>query len=378
MFIQNQIKINFRLIFLLSFFFEIIFFLRTGLVYSYPNDQIWHHYHLYIKEFSQNLDLMYYAKSDERSLWFFLIRKFSKLFSPLQIYYAFIIIQTFLFFLICFLIFNHFLKRKTILNYILFGFIISSNYIVFSGSLSSFHDINFTYRSTGYVLTLFAIYLVFQNKPYYSIIIATLGSLMHLPISVPFYILFSTFVLFKKYNYKIIIFFSFCVILIILFNLSHAFFIKEDEYLDLAKKLMFFRQSYLFIENWEIDYILRYFLFYICFFISIIFLNSKLKKFLIVLFLMHLFYFIFIYLTYELPTFSVFKLGRELPFIFILFLTITINFSDNNYLNNFLIFTSLYSLILFSSLTVYLFIFLILLFLNKNKINYTYSKLYSK
>ena len=93
---------------------------------------------------------------------------------------------------------------------------------------------------------------------------------------------------------------------------------------------------------------------------------------------MHLSYFICVYFTYELPTFSVFKLGRELPFIFIIFLSMTLNFTENNYFNNLLIFISLFSLILFSSLTIFLIIFLILLILNKDKINYTYSKLYSK
>ena len=77
---------------------------------------------------------------------------------------------------------------------------------------------------------------------------------------------------------------------------------------------------------------------------------------------MHLSYFICVYLTYELPTFSVFKLGRELPFIFIIFLSMTLNFTENNYFNNLLIFISLFSLILFSSLTIFLIIFLIVNF----------------
>ena len=378
MFVQNKINLNFKLIVFLSIFFEIVFFLRTGLVYSYPNDQVWHHFFLYIKEFSLNLDLMSFANSEERSLWFVFMPKLAKIFEPLQLYYLFITVQNFLFFLICYLIFDFFLTKKTLVNYILFGLVISSNYILFSGSLASFHEISYSYRSTGYVLTLFAIYLTLQNKPYYSIPVAFIGSLMHLPTSVPFYVFFVTFVFLKKYNFKISAFFFVSVILLVIFNLSHASFIKDEEYLDLAKKFMYLRQSYLYIENWNVDYILRYFLFYICFFTSICFVSSKLKKFLIILFLMHLSYFICVYFTYELPTFSVFKLGRELPFIFIIFLSMTLNFTENNYFNNLLIFISLFSLILFSSLTIFLIIFLILLILNKDKINYTYSKLYSK
>lgn len=378
MFIQNKINFNFKHIVLFSIFFEIIFFLRTGLVYSYPNDQLWHHFFLYIKEFSLDLDLMSFANSEQRSLWFFFMGNLSKIFDPLQLYYIFIITQNFIFFLICFLIFDHFLIKKTLLNYILFGFVISSNYILFSGSLASFHEISYTYRSTGYVLNLLAIYFVLKNKPYYSIIIAFAGSLMHLPISVPFYIFFITFIFLRKYNFKITTFFLISIILLVIFNLSHVSFIKDEEYLDLAKKLMYLRQSYLYIENWNTDYTLRYFLFYICFFTSIIFTRSVLKKFLIILFLMHLSYLVCVYLTYELPTFSVFKLGRELPFIFLVFLTMMINFTDNNPFNNLLIFISLFSLILFSSLSIFLIIFLIQTILNKNKINYTFSKLYSK
>ncbi len=378
MFVQNKINFNFKLIVFLSIFFEIVFFLRTGLVYSYPNDQIWHHFFLYIKEFSLNLDLMSFANSEERSLWFVFMGQLSKIFEPLQLYYLFITVQNFLFFLICYLIFDHFLTKKTLLNYILFGFVISSNYILFSGSLASFHEISYSYRSTGYVLTLFSIYLILQNKPYYSIPIAFLGSLMHLPVTIPFYVFFAAFIFLRKYNFKITTLFLISVIMLVIFNLSHASFIKDEEYLDLAKEFMYLRQSYLYIENWSADHFLRYFLFYICFISSVIFSSSNLKKFLMILFLMHLSYFIFVYLTYELPTFSVFKLGRELPFIFIIFLSMTINFFEDNYFNNLLIYISLFSLILFSSLTIFLILFLILLILNKDKINNTYSKLYLK
>ena len=80
MFIQNKINFNFKHIVLFSIFFEIIFFLRTGLVYSYPNDQLWHHFFLYIKEFSLDLDLMSFANSEQRSLWFFFMGNLSKIF----------------------------------------------------------------------------------------------------------------------------------------------------------------------------------------------------------------------------------------------------------------------------------------------------------
>lgn len=374
MFIYNKINLSLKLLIALTIVSEIIFFLRTGLVYSYPNDQIWHHYFLYLKDLSGNLDLLSYAKSDERSLWFFLVGKFSKIIEPITLYYLFILIQNFFFFFICFLIFNSLTEKKNLFSYILFGLIISSNSIIFSGSLSTFHEISFTYRSTGYTLMLLSIYFLIEKKVYLSIIISFIGSMMHLPVTVPFYIYFITLFFFKKFHLKQNLLFFFSTLVLFFFNINHSSFLHANEYLEIAKKLMFLRQSYLFIENWSYDHIFRYILFYICFATMCFMVNKNFKKFCITLFIFHLFYFIFVLFTYKYPIFSVFKLGRELPFVFLVLVTTAINFCDEKKVG-IIILTSLFSIILFSSMTIYLILFFYVLISKKKNINYIFSKL---
>lgn len=338
-----------------AIFFSLIYILRVGLVYSYPNDQIWTHYILWLKDLSLDDDLFYYSQSWKKSLWYFLIFKIRDLikYDPLTFYYLFQIMNIFLFFYIMFKIFNHFNFEIDIVKYFSFGLLISCTNFWISGALANFHEIGFNYRSTPFILGLLSFYFFLKNRINVSLILLTISSLMHLPVVVPFYLVSILYL--GKFN-KI----NFCFLFVslsitLLFILSNINLTNSSDSLNVAKELIRLRLDYIFIENWSFDEIIRYFSSY--FFLFLLFFytrNEKLKKFFISIIFIHLCYMISVSITNDLPQFSVFKYGRELFIIIFLIFIIFLNLTFRNLLLNIVFFIGLFSQFIFGSFSVFM------------------------
>ena len=344
-------------------FFSIIFILRVGLVYSYPNDQIWTHYILWLKDLNLKEDLFYYSESWKKSLWYlilFEIRDLTKL-DPLIFYYLFQLSNIFLFFYILFKIFNHFNATINVEKYLYFGLLISCTNFWISGSLANFHEIGFNYRSSPFILGLFSFYFFLKNRINSSLILLTIGSLMHLPVIVPFYLISILYL--KKFNKINLFLLSISSIITISFILGNIELNNSIYSSDLSKALIKLRINYIFIENWSFDSTIRYFSPYF-FLLSMYFYskNIEIKKFIILLISIHLFYMITVLITNDLPTFSVFRFGRELFiivfFIFIIFLNLTLT----NLVLNFAFFIAIFSQFIFGSFSIFMILSILIYF----------------
>jgi hypothetical protein len=363
-------QFNYKIFF--TIFFSSIYILRVGLVYSYPNDQLWTHYNLWLHNINYENDLFYYSNAWNKSIWFPIFNVFKILnFNPIVLYYIFQITHIILFFFILFQIIDHFLDVKNIEKYLIFGLLVSCTNFWISGSLANFHDIGFGYRTTPYILGLFSFYFLIKNRLNISLICLLFGSLMHLPVVAPFYLILVIYL--KKFTIHDWIKIFFLLLAVITFVFSKADIIRTEEIKNLATNIFNLRINYMYIKNWSLDMIIRYFGTYIFYFFIICYINKKIKIEYTLLIIAHLFYMIFVILFNDLSNFSVFRLGREQIILVIFIFTIFLNLNLNNAFIKIIFYTALFSQFIFGSYALFLILSLFMFFLetdtNKNKIS---------
>lgn len=352
-----------KYIYLIAAFFSVIYILRVGLVYSYPSDQIWTHYILWLKDINLEADLFYYSESWKKSLFYFfifIIRDLTKL-EPLIFFYLFQLCNIYLFFYILFKIFNHFNDKFEIEKYFYFGLLISCVNFWLSGALANFHEISFNYRSVPFILGIYSFYFFLKNRINIGLVFLTIASLMHLPVVVPFYLI--TILYLKKFNKLNLFLLGLSLFVIISFIINNIEINNSSYNLNIKTELIKLRISYNFIENWSLDSVIRYFGPY--FFLILIFCyekNLEIKKFIILLFFIQLFYFIAVSITNHLPAFSVFRFGRELFVTVLLIFIISLNFTLGNIFLNLVFFTAIFSQFIFGSFSIFILLMVLIYF----------------
>lgn len=354
-------------IYIFTIIFSFIFILRTGLVYSYASDQLWTHYILWLQSYSAEDDLLYYSRSWEKSLWYYILIKIKELvtISPLMLYYVLQITHTLLFFLILFKIFYHFNDQIILKKYICFGLLVSCTNFWISGSLANFHEIGYTYRTAPLILGLFSFNYLLTKKINLSIIFLTIASFMHLPIVTPFYLILIVYLKkFSKLNYLVLLIGVFSTLLFIFSNTELSF--PNDIY-ETVKSLINLRMNYIYMENWKFDLALRYFGCYL-FFILLYFFsqNKEFKNLILILISVHILYMIFVACTNHLPSFSVFRYGRELFILIFLIFIIFLNLQTKNIFLSVIFYSAIFSQFIFGSFSIFL-ILLTILYLFQSK-----------
>jgi hypothetical protein len=194
---------------------------------------------------------------------------------------------------------------------------------------------------------------------------------MHLPIVAPFYLILVIYL--KKFTIHDWIKIFFLLVAVITFVLSKADIIRTEEIKNIATNVFNLRINYMYIKNWSLDMIIRYFGTYIFYIFIIFFNNKKIKIEFAKLILAHLFYMSFVILFNDLSNFSVFRLGREQIILVIFIFTIFLNLNLNNMFIKIIFYTALFSQFIFGSYAIFLILCLFMFFLetdaNKNKIS---------
>ena len=352
-----------KCIYILALIFSGIWILRNGLVYSSSNDQVWTHYILWLHNHNLEDDLFYFSKYWEKSLWFALIIKIKELIfiKPLLLFYVLQIIHYFLFFFILFKIFNHFNNTVKLKYYFCFGLLISGTNFWISGAGVIFPDITFTTRAAPLILGLFSFYYLLNNKIYLCQILLSIASFMHLPTIVPFYLIIIIYLRkFDKFNYLILLV-NAVSLLFFLFSKTN-FYYSYNNY-EIAQNLIKYRTDYLYIQNWSFDNTLRYFGAYVFLIIFYLFnRNEKSKNWFFILISAHFFYMITVIIFNFLPSFSTFKLGKELIIIIIIIFIIFLNLKLSNIYSYIIFYTAIFSQFIFGSFSIFLILFTTLYF----------------
>lgn len=121
------------------------------------------------------------------------------------------------------------------------------------------------------------------------------------------------------------------------------------------------------MENWKFDLALRYFGCYL-FFILLYFFsqNKEFKNLILILISVHILYMIFVACTNHLPSFSVFRYGRELFILIFLIFIIFLNLQTKNIFLSVIFYSAIFSQFIFGSFSIFL-ILLTILYLFQSK-----------
>lgn len=350
-----------------SVFFTLIYlFVKKGLIYSNFGDQLWAHTFIFGDNFFLENDIFGYAGL-EKSLWISLIRMSTNYFSKYTIFYIFMVTHHFIFFYFILKIFNTIIPNSYIKMF-LFGLIFISPTISTSGSGSVLRELGFYYRSTSFVLMIIAFYYFLIKRTNNSIILSFFASLFHLPTALNFYIYIASNILkLKKINIIILIL---SIISIFLYSIMHLNIIDDEKISRIAKKLINFRQGYLYFSNWQTTHIITYFLFYLSLIITFLKIQKE-NKTSFLLFIIFNFSYFFIVTMFNYYNFlQVFKYGREITFIMIILSVQIVYLIDDFKINvkNILIMYAIFSISIFGSIIQFLSIYILLILFNQKLI----------
>ena len=119
----------------------------------------------------------------------------------------------------------------------------------------------------------------------------------------------------------------------------------------------------MYIQNWSFDNTLRYFGAYVFLIIFYLFnRNEKSKNWFFILISAHFFYMITVIIFNFLPSFSTFKLGKELIIIIIIIFIIFLNLKLSNIYSYIIFYTAIFSQFIFGSFSIFLILFTTLYF----------------
>lgn len=359
-------KISNHKIIYVSLIFTLLYLIKKGVIYSTFGDQLWSHFFIFGNNFRLENDIFGFANLQNKSIWISFMRSLTVYLNKYMIFYSFIAIHTFLFFFIIIKIFI-FLSPANFIQVFLIGLAFISPEIRFSGSGAIMHELSFIYRSTSFILSLISIYYLLNQRLNLSLIIIIPASLIHLPVSIIYFLLFLS--MHRKFKIDTYILFLLVILFFFVFNIdSFNIYSKQnnDTYIE---KIISLRQGYLYFQNWNLYAQLTYVLLIITLLSLLINYQKKITYEFRVLIFLTLSYFLIVLIFNIFNFFQIFKYGREYSFLMIFFVSHLILRIENLKLtiHNFLIIYAITVLSFLGDIVQFLFIYNFLLIKDKNK-----------